>query len=143
MGIFKTTKEPTEMDRVMENIAQVEGEIRQKIFQLGQMYYENNKNNSEADKEYRDIVDLITKLNQNRIGFFKNKLRMEGQMMCENCGATIPYGSMYCNVCGKRADEKQNDDNLPEDTNTPRCVKCGAPLEEGSLFCTVCGAKVE
>lgn len=101
-------KEPTEMERVMENIAQVEGEIQQKIFQLGQMYYTDHRANSYGDEKYFPMIDLINKLDQNRNGFYKNKLRLEGQMMCVNCGAVIPYGSMFCNVCGKKADEKQD-----------------------------------
>ena len=40
---FSGTKELSEMDRVMESIAQTESELRQKIFRLGQIYYENNK----------------------------------------------------------------------------------------------------
>lgn len=143
MAIFKNTKEPTEMDKVMENIAQVEGEIQQKIFQLGQLYYASHKDNFEGNPQYDTLVDLINKLDQNRKGYYKNKLRLEGYMMCENCGATIPYGSMYCNVCGKKADEKQGDTEPAVNANAPKCAKCGALLEEGSAFCTACGAKVE
>lgn len=139
----KTPAIPTEMDRVMENIAQVEGELQQRIFQLGQMYYEDNKNSSEIEEKYFAMVDLINKLELNRKGFYKNKLRLEGQMMCENCGAVIPYGSMYCNICGKKADEKQEDANAAANPNEARCKQCGAILDADSLFCASCGTKVE
>lgn len=137
------TKEPTEMDRVMENIAQVESEIQQKIFQLGQMYYEENKNNCEMEEKYFAIVDLINKLDFNRKGFYKNKLRLEGQMMCENCGSVIPYGSMYCSICGQKADEKQENAGTVVNVEAVKCKQCGMVLEEGSRFCVSCGAKVE
>ncbi len=106
MKFFNGTKEPTEMDRVMENIAQTENEIRGRIYQLGEMYYQANKakDRGEVDEQYYAVIDLVNKLEQNRVGYYKNKLRLEGQMMCEHCGATIPYGSMFCNVCGQRAD---------------------------------------
>lgn len=136
-------KEPTEMERVKENIAKAESEIQQKIFQLGQMYYEENKNNSEIDEKYFTIVDLINKLDQNRKGFYKNKLRLEGHMMCENCGSVIPYGSMYCSICGKKADEKQENVDTAESEGELKCKQCGMALEEGSRFCVSCGAKVE
>lgn len=100
-------KEPTEMDRVMENIRQVEAEIQQKIFQLGQAYYTDHRANDYGDGKYVPLIDQINKLDLNRNGFYKNKLRLEGQMMCENCRALIPYGSTFCNVCGKRADVRQ------------------------------------
>lgn len=149
MKIKALSKEPTEMERVMENITRVETEIQQKIFQLGQMYYEDNKDGGNTESKYFAIVDLINKLDLNRKGFYKNKLRLEGQMMCENCGSVIPYGSMYCNVCGKKADEKQENvnpsANVAADANTEalKCKQCGAVLEPDSLFCVSCGAKVE
>lgn len=139
-------KEATEMDRVMENIAQSEAEIQQRIFQLGQLYYEDNKGKEKGDIEekYFTLIDLINKLDLNRKGFFKNKLRLEGQMLCENCGSVISYGSVYCNVCGKKADEKQEDEAAASmEDSGKRCGTCGAKLEEDSLFCTSCGAKVE
>ena len=139
-------KEATEMDRVVENIAQSEAEIQQRIFQLGQLYYEDNKGKGKGDIEekYFTLIDLINKLDLNRKGFYKNKLRLEGQMLCENCGSVISFGSVYCNVCGKKADEKQEDETVTSaDDSGKRCSACGASLEEDSLFCTSCGAKVE
>ena len=139
-------KEATEMDRVVENIAQSEAEIQQRIFQLGQLYYEDNKGKGKGDIEekYFILIDLINKLDLNRKGFYKNKLRLEGQMLCENCGSVISFGSVYCNVCGKKADEKQEDETVTSaDDSGKRCSACGASLEEDSLFCTSCGAKVE
>lgn len=106
MKFFNSTKEPTEMDRVMENIAQTENEIRGRIYQLGEMFYQANQSKArgEVDEQYFALLDLINKLEHNRRGYYKNKLRLEGKMMCEHCGAVIPYGSMFCNVCGQRAD---------------------------------------
>ncbi len=106
MKFFNSTKEPTEMDRVMENIAQTENEIRGRIYQLGEMFYQANKmkERGEIDEQYFSLIDLVNKLEHNRRGYYKNKLRLEGQMMCEHCGAVIPYGSMFCNICGQRAD---------------------------------------
>ena len=49
MDFLNTKKEPTEMERVTENIAQVEGEIQQKVYQLGQLYYEEHKADEAAD----------------------------------------------------------------------------------------------
>lgn len=144
MKILNTKKAPTEMDRVMENIAQVEAELQQRILQLGQMYYEDNKNNRGIEEKYFAQVDLINKLSMNRKGFYKNKLRLEGQMMCDNCGAIIPYGSVFCNVCGGKMDEKQgNVMPIPAiNPNEIRCKNCGAVLEDDSVFCTACGTKV-
>lgn len=139
-------RESPEMRMALENIARVDNEIQQKIFQLGQAYYEENKNkeSEELEKRYASFIDSIKKLEENRKGFFKNKLRLEGQMMCENCGAIISYGSVFCSQCGKKADEKSDEPGMPiEQPKTATCSQCGAVLEEGSLFCTSCGTKVE
>lgn len=135
-NILNGSKEPTEMDMVMQNIAQVEQELQQKLFQLGQMFFEDHKNDDNPSDRYYGMIDQINKLDQNRKGFLKNKLRLEGKMICENCGAVIPYGSIFCSFCGKKADEKQ------ADADVMKCSKCGADLEAGSLFCSSCGAKV-
>lgn len=135
-NVLGGTKEPTEMDMVMENITRTEEELQQKIFQLGQMFFEDHKNDNNSSDRYYGLIDQLNKLEQNRKGFYKNKLRLEGKMICENCGAVIPYGSIFCASCGKKADEKQ------EKTDVLKCAKCGAELEAGSQFCVSCGAKV-
>ena len=143
MDFLNIKKEPTEMERVTENIVQVEGEIQQKIYQLGQLYYEEHKADETEDSQYYRLVNAISKLELNRMGFYKNKLRLQGQMMCENCGAVIPDGSVFCSSCGKRADEKQEGGADSNGTPGKRCRACGAALEADSLFCASCGTKVE
>lgn len=142
MDFLNTKKEPTEMERVTENIAQVETEIQQKVYQLGQMYFEEHKEDEDTGSRYYSLVDAISKLELNRMGFYKNKLRLQGQMMCENCGSVIPYGSVFCSSCGKKADEKQEGGAF-EAAAGRRCAVCGAALETDSLFCASCGTKVE
>ncbi len=145
-GNLGTQRESPEIRMTLENIARADGEIQEKIFQLGQKYYEENKNKEtgELSQPYASIIDAVKKLEENRKGFFKNKLRLEGQMMCENCDAIIPYGSVFCNQCGKKADEVSDNPGKPETyTENAKCRQCGAALEEGSQFCMSCGAKVE
>lgn len=136
-NILNTSKGSTEMDMVMQNIARTEQEMQQRIYSLGQRFFEDHKNDDDPSDRYYGMIDQINKLDQNRKGFQKHKLRLEGKMICENCGAVIPYGSIYCSSCGKKADEKQ------VDANAIKCSKCGAEVEAGSQFCTSCGEKVQ
>lgn len=99
-------QEPTEIERVEQNMAQAAAQIQQKFTQLGSMFYRDHLNDTQLNAEYREIVETIKKLDQNHKGFYAHKLRLEGNMMCANCGAVIPYGSVYCAVCGKLASEK-------------------------------------
>lgn len=145
MKLFNSRRESAEMSMVMDSIAKTENDIQQKIFQLGKMYYAENKNKDAESigQKYYDAIDFIRKLEENRKGFYKNKLRLEGQMQCENCGSIISYGSVFCSVCGKKADEKSEDDGIVSaGAENLKCRNCGAVLEAGSLFCSACGEKV-
>lgn len=53
---------------------------------------------------------------------------------CENCGATIKYGSSFCSSCGAPTTWK---------TNELICPSCGKKLKTGSKFCIYCGSDVE
>lgn len=147
MAIFNTKKEPTEMERAIESLNVAEKNLQDKIYQLGQMFYMENKDNKDIDPKYLTMIDLITKLDENRKGFYQNKLRLEGQMMCANCGGIIPYGSVYCSLCGKSATVKEagSDTAAPfvPPTVSKVCPKCGAEVEDGCLFCTSCGTKID
>ncbi len=142
MKLFKNKQQPAEMQQIMQNIAKTEEEIQEKLYQLGVEYYERNKDNKEIDPDLYARLDVITKLNENRKSFYMNKLRLEGKMVCANCGAVIPYGSVFCNVCGKKADEKQEGGNMSKRDNVRTCSVCGAELEKGDLFCIQCGNKI-
>lgn len=142
MEILRRNPQSAEMKQIVENIARVEADIQEKIFQLGQMYYEKYKENREIEPDFYEQIDLITKLDENRKSFYMNKLRLEGKMMCANCGTVIPYGSIFCNICGQRADEKKEGVSGPAEAGARTCSACGAQMEAGSLFCEKCGSKV-
>lgn len=100
-------QEPTEIMRVQQNMAQAEAEIQNKFTMLGSMFYRDNLSNDTLEEKYQEIMEQIKKLDQNRKGFYAHKLRLEGNMMCVNCGEIIPCGSVYCIKCGKKANEKE------------------------------------
>lgn len=106
-GIVKQSPEQGEIKRVTANMAQTEMQIQQKFTQIGQLFYMNNVNKEGVEQQYADLIEEIRKLDENRKGFYEHKLRLEGNMMCVNCGEIIPYGSVYCSQCGKRADRKE------------------------------------
>ena len=75
-GNLGTQRESPEIRMTLENIARADGEIQEKIFQLGQKYYEENKNKEtgELSQPYASIIDAVKKLEENWKGFFKNKV---------------------------------------------------------------------
>ena len=139
------TKELTEIERVEQDLANAEEALQEKLFQLGQLFYQKHQNDSTLEPEYANMVDMITKLDENRKGFYQNKLRLMGKMMCLNCGEIIPYGSVYCSFCGQKANEKNTSTQNPENQQGAGlgliCSNCGTELEAGTLFCPSCGTK--
>ena len=99
--------EMSEIERVIENMSQIEVQIQQKFTEIGQYFYMTHTDSEELDDKYKELVEAVRKLDENRKSFYSHKLRLEGNMKCVNCGEIIPYGSIYCSVCGKRADQKE------------------------------------
>lgn len=48
---------------------------------------------------------------------------------CTACGAQVPEGSNFCNICGAK---------LVSNT----CPSCSAPIIPGSRFCNICGTQL-
>lgn len=105
--VVNNSKELTEIQRVVENMRLTEEQIQQKFTQIGQAYYLKNVNKEDVEDEYKNLIEEIKKLDENRKGFYAHKLRLEGNMMCINCGEIVPYGSVYCIKCGKKTSSKE------------------------------------
>lgn len=64
---------------------------------------------------------------------------------CENCGAKLETGEMFCSNCGVAIPQTSDHDVAIEVLNETGekafCQNCGAQLEKGSLFCTECGRR--
>lgn len=87
--------------RVMDDqIRRVEEDKRKITYQLGEAFYQANKDNDEVEEAYREQVDTINKLEYNRMIWLNRKLKLQGMRSCENCGNTLPFESLFCNKCG-------------------------------------------
>lgn len=53
---------------------------------------------------------------------------------CPKCGATVTFGSKFCNICGENLQVSIN--------NSIDCPKCGTKNPIGSKFCNECGEKL-
>lgn len=96
-------KQSAELKTINENLEKAERILEDNIYQLGQMFYMDNCDRSDVDDRYKEKIELITRLEANRKSIYQSKLRQEGKMICESCGAEIPYGSIFCSSCGKPA----------------------------------------
>lgn len=58
-------------------------------------------------------------------------------MLCENCGAVINDGDMFCGECGFAVNVCNGEAALL------KCTNCGSPLQEDAVFCGECGTPVK
>lgn len=87
-----------------------------------------------------------------------NSMRQPAQVPgtpCIKCGAMLPQGSMFCNSCGARQEQRTTCPkcgqpvkatskfcrNCGASLATPECSNCGAQLSAGAKFCPECGTK--
>lgn len=56
------------------------------------------------------------------------------QKQCNNCGAYISDGAMFCNRCGAKTE-------IPN-IAAKYCINCGNKIVPGTVFCNFCGAKL-
>ena len=89
-----------EVKSIEQSLKQAEDMKSNVISQLGELFYDANKDNESIDEIYKEKVDTIKKLEYNCKVWNNRKLKTQGLRMCENCGNTLPYDSSFCNKCG-------------------------------------------
>ena len=89
-----------EVKTIEVSLKQTEDMKKEMIYELGEIFFEANKDNESVDEIYKDKVDTIRKLEYNCKVWNNRKLKTQGMRMCENCGNTLPYDSSFCNKCG-------------------------------------------
>lgn len=55
-------------------------------------------------------------------------------MFCAKCGYAIETGDIFCEDCGHKVDQREN--------NPTTCEQCGYDVEDGDAFCENCGRRV-
>ncbi len=135
-GAAQQTKVFAETTKINGYIADEEKQLNSIFNQIGKSYYENNKNNPNA--EYRNLLINANDI-QARIANYHDQIRkLKCAKTCPNCGAEVSSNAQFCNVCGA----KLPTDPAPQPVaNAPafKCPQCGADVEVGSKFCGSCG----
>ncbi len=89
-----------ELKSIELSLKQTEDMKKQMIYELGESFYDVNKENESIDEVFKEKVDTIKKLEYNCKVWNNRKLKTQGLRMCENCGNSLPYDSSFCNKCG-------------------------------------------
>lgn len=87
-------------------------EIENSYLELGKKYFEANKDN-EKDP-FAEQLDVIKTMYEKEKLWHQYKLKQEGKLLCESCGAIITDDSLFCNKCGAKIPEFDFSIILPE-----------------------------
>ena len=141
-NVVRSTKDYTDIARLNSLIAEEKRQIESLYSQIGELYYESSQAGEENDEALNKLCLAVTSANE-RIAKHNEEIReIKGVKKCSDCGADIPLASVFCGVCGKKAEE-QAETPEPSAAEKRFCTNCGAELSDGLAFCTTCGQKTE
>lgn len=138
-NVAKHTKNFADVAQLNSAISEREKKISQLFLNIGQVYYEAHKNDSEG--EYQENIAEISKLyfeitqNQEKIK------QIKGVVKCPQCGADVPLNAAFCNTCGTKIERGSG-----IETNGgihKICPECHSAVDPEDSFCNYCGAKIE
>ncbi len=133
-GVAQQTKNLTEIARLTSVIDTEEKMVAQSYTQIGKTYYENHKN--DPDAECAAQIALVNKSLEKIAQWREQIQRIKGIVKCPQCGAEIPYGSQFCGVCGTKIVRPEA---APAAASVRRCPSCGAEAAASDRFCNKCG----
>ena len=89
--------------------AEMRGEINKKLKELGKYTYKARVYNMDMDEQINDVIAEIKELKENLDIINAHLDEITNQKKCPQCEAKIPKNSVYCNICGTKLDEAEED----------------------------------
>ena len=130
--VSQSTKNLADIVKLNNHITDYEKQIADLYTTIGKVYYENHKNDLEAEElqHIQAINALHTQIND-----LQEKVKgLKGVVKCPQCGFDVKREAQFCSNCGYR---------LVVATTEIHCANCGSVVSEDSVFCSNCGTRVE
>lgn len=89
--------------------AEMRGEINKKLKELGKYTYKARVYNMDMDEQINDVIAEIKELKENLDIINAHLDEITNQKKCPQCEAKIPKNSLYCNICGTKLEEAEED----------------------------------
>ena len=89
--------------------AEMRGEINKKLKELGKYTYKARVYNMDMDEQINDVIAEIKELKENLDIINAHLDEITNQKKCPQCEAKIPMNSVYCNICGTKLEEAEED----------------------------------
>lgn len=134
----------SEKSRLNKELKQLNSEIDNIFLTVGKQLFET----SPEAPEYKELFDSLRDM-QVKVQNVKKQLNLlDGMLLCDKCGSTVPENSKVCNQCGaeiKRPEPVVIDSTdvevISPDTGK-KCPSCGSEMPDGAKFCGKCGAQL-
>ncbi|MBR0172190.1 MAG: zinc ribbon domain-containing protein [Lachnospiraceae bacterium] len=134
------TKELTDIAKLNSAIADEERTQKNLFLQLGREYFNNHAEDAEEalSRTVQDIAD-----SRARVRNLQHEINdIRGIRVCEDCGAEVRLGAVYCTACGVRLPDYVAPAREPG-ANPDRCIYCGRELNKADRFCPTCGTRID
>ena len=89
--------------------AEIRGEINKKLRDLGALTYKEQVHGIDLSGQVQQTVAEITELKDNLNIIKEHIAASKNQKKCPQCDANVPKNSVFCNICGARLDEVNDD----------------------------------
>ena len=89
--------------------AEIRGEINKKLRDLGALTYKEQVHGIDLSAQVKQTVAEITELKDNLNIINEHIAASKNQKKCPQCDANVPKNSVFCNICGARLDEVNDD----------------------------------
>lgn len=136
----KKSNELVETTKVNMSINSEEEKIQKLFKQIGELIFEDFKNNTDTGE---NVVDLCKQIvtHEQAIKELKEKLMVIKNIKpCPNCGAEVEAAAPFCPKCGAKQEEPEV--TVAEEDDRQKCPSCNAEYDEGTVFCSNCGNKL-
>ncbi len=101
---YKKTDEVVTVEKQKFNIASLKSKREKDYADLGRVYFELVKNDTDLDDNTRNLVDAIREKNDEIARLNQDIQNIKNKRVCPDCNANIDANSSYCNSCGKKLD---------------------------------------
>ena len=92
--------------------AEIRGDINKKLRELGALTYKSEVHGTDNSQQIKLIVSEISDLKDNLDVVNEHIAVAKDQRRCPGCNAVIPKNSVFCNICGIKIDDADEDFEL-------------------------------
>ena len=112
-GLAQKVSEEVALQKIQSQIREEEREISRICQKIGELVYEEKKEESVTDEKLEPLIATIGMKKASILEYKKRMAKIKNMGTCRYCGEFIEHSALYCPYCGKKI-EKGDTDAAPE-----------------------------